>query len=541
MNNVDTSYTASDAPFTKFLKDHPQEQVIGSLKTPVQTRHMTKINEEHGLISSVHKLRRTNHKDFQNCLFACFLSQKEPKKTLVDLPRDKWAIGIKWVFRNKKDERGIVVKNKARLVAQGYTQEEGIDYDEVFAPVARIEAIRLFLANASFKGFVVYQMDVKSAFLYGNIKEEVYVCQPPGFEDPNFPDKVYKVEKALYGLHQAPRAWYETLFASIGVLAIFTVKDEEAEAVDVHLYKSMIGSLMYLTASRPDIMFVVCPLRIGDNIRFADLIPLKMSDFDIILGMDWLTEHRATIDCHLKCVIFGDLNNPEFIYHGSRHVIMEYLVNISKRRSFWSLNEDILKIYYSTTNTPYPSRKIRRIRACTHQRPQRNEAQYTVSRRTQYAVLKIYHVNILEGLPPEREVEFTIELIPGAQPISKASYIMAPVKLKELKDQLQELLKHGFIRSSVSPSGYHQLRVKEPGISKTTFRTRYGHYEFIVMSFGLTNAPAVFIDLMNRVFHEYLDKFVIVFIDDILVYSKTREGHEDHLRIVLEILRQKKL
>ncbi|GJU29699.1 retrovirus-related pol polyprotein from transposon TNT 1-94 [Tanacetum coccineum] len=131
--------------------------------------------------------------------------------TLVDLPNGKRAIGSKWVFRNKKDERGIVIRNKARLVAQGYTQEEGIDYDEVFAPVARIEAIRLFLAYASFKDFVVYQMDVKSAFLYGKIEEEVYVCQPPGFEDPDFPDRVYKVEKALYGLHQAPRAWYETL------------------------------------------------------------------------------------------------------------------------------------------------------------------------------------------------------------------------------------------------------------------------------------------------------------------------------------------
>ncbi|GKE12831.1 putative ribonuclease H-like domain-containing protein [Tanacetum coccineum] len=131
--------------------------------------------------------------------------------TLVDLPNGKRAIGTKWVFKNKKDERGIVVRNKARLVAQGYTQEEGIDYDEVFAPVARIEAIRLFLAYASYMGFIVYQMDVKSAFLYGTIEEEVYVCQPPGFEDPHFPDKVYKVEKALYGLHQAPRAWYETL------------------------------------------------------------------------------------------------------------------------------------------------------------------------------------------------------------------------------------------------------------------------------------------------------------------------------------------
>ncbi|GKA29872.1 retrovirus-related pol polyprotein from transposon TNT 1-94 [Tanacetum coccineum] len=131
--------------------------------------------------------------------------------TLVDLPYGKRAISTKWVYINKKDERDIVIRNKARLVAQGYTQEGGIDYDEVFAPVARIKAIRLFLAYASFKDFVVYQMDVKSAFLYGKIKEEVYVCQPPGFDDLEFPDRVYKVEKALYGLHQAPKAWYETL------------------------------------------------------------------------------------------------------------------------------------------------------------------------------------------------------------------------------------------------------------------------------------------------------------------------------------------
>ncbi|GKD14120.1 copia protein, partial [Tanacetum coccineum] len=105
--------------------------------------------------------------------------------TLVDLPNGKRAIGTKWIYRNKKDERGIMIKNKARLVAQGYIKEEGIDYDEVFAPVARIEAIRLFLAYASFKDSVVYQMDVKSAFIYGKIEEEVYVCQPPGFEDPD--------------------------------------------------------------------------------------------------------------------------------------------------------------------------------------------------------------------------------------------------------------------------------------------------------------------------------------------------------------------
>ncbi|GJR99645.1 putative ribonuclease H-like domain-containing protein [Tanacetum coccineum] len=130
---------------------------------------------------------------------------------LVDLPHRAKVIGTKWVYRNKRDERGVVVRNKARLVAQGHRQGKGINYDEVFAPVARIEAIRLFLAFPSFMGFIVYQMDVKSAFLYGTIDEEVYVSQPPGFVDPDHPKKVYKVVKALYGLHQAPRAWYATL------------------------------------------------------------------------------------------------------------------------------------------------------------------------------------------------------------------------------------------------------------------------------------------------------------------------------------------
>ncbi|GJX51380.1 putative ribonuclease H-like domain-containing protein [Tanacetum coccineum] len=190
MNNLDTFIPVSPIPTTRVHKDHPVEQIIGDLNSSPQTRRMTKQLEEHGLFTSVQQ--RTNHKDFQNCLWLLFIKEETQK-------------------RNKKDERGIVIKNKARLVAQGYTQEEGIDYDEVFAPVARIEAIRLFLAYASFKDFMVYQMDVKSAFLYGKIEEEVYVCQPPRFEDLDFPDRVYKVEKALYGLHQALRAWYETL------------------------------------------------------------------------------------------------------------------------------------------------------------------------------------------------------------------------------------------------------------------------------------------------------------------------------------------
>ncbi|GJY57099.1 putative ribonuclease H-like domain-containing protein [Tanacetum coccineum] len=388
-NSMEPSTVVIPIPITRVHSAHPKAHIIRDPKSAVQTRGMTKKNSgEHAMISYIQKQRRTNHKDFQNCLFACFLSQHEPTKisqalddeswveamqeellqfkiqkvwTLVDLPSGKKAIGTKWVYRNKKDERGIVVRNKARLVAQGYKQEEGIDYDEVFAPVARVEAIRLFLAFASFMNFPVYQMDVKSAFLYGTIEEEVYVCQPPGFVDPEFPKKVYKVEKALYGLHQAPRAWYETLstylldngfhrgqidktlfikrlkgdillvqvyvddiifgstkkslcdefeqimhnrfqMSSMGALTFFLglqvkqkedgifisqdkyvgeilkkfgfssirttstpmetnkalTKDEDGEDVDVHLYRSMIGSLMYLTSSRPDIMFSVC-------------------------------------------------------------------------------------------------------------------------------------------------------------------------------------------------------------------------------------------------------------------------------------------
>ncbi|GJY87812.1 putative ribonuclease H-like domain-containing protein [Tanacetum coccineum] len=211
MNNIITTYPVPSTPNTRIHKDQSIDHVIGDVQSGVQTRRMTKTTNEQGFISAIYEEK--THKDLQNYLFSCFLSQIEPKKvwTLVDLPHSKRAIGTKWVYRNKKDERGIVIRNKARLVAQDYTQEEGIDYDEVFAPVARIKAIRLFLVYALFKDFVVHQMDVKSAFLYSKIEEEVYVCQPSGFEDLEFLDRVYKIEKALYGLHQAPRAWYETL------------------------------------------------------------------------------------------------------------------------------------------------------------------------------------------------------------------------------------------------------------------------------------------------------------------------------------------
>ncbi|GJX01086.1 putative ribonuclease H-like domain-containing protein [Tanacetum coccineum] len=364
--NLEPVVTVSPIPTSRINSIHPSTLILRDPQLAVQTRNkVTKSSRAHAFVSYIQKQRRNNHKDFQYCLFACFLSQNEPKKIsealedeswvdvmqegllqfkihkvwiLVNLPYGKKAIGTKWVYRNKKDERGVVVRNKAR-----------------------IEAIRIFLAFASYMGFIVYQMDVKSAFLYGKINEEVYVSQPPGFIDPKYPKKVYKVVKALYGLHQAPRAWYATLstfllkngyrrgtidktlfikkdkhdiilvqvyvddiifgstkkswcdefealmksrfqMSSMGELTFFLglqvkqkedgifisqdkyvaeilkkfdfvsvktastpietqkplVKDEEASDVDVHLYRSMIGSLMYLTAFRPDIMSAIC-------------------------------------------------------------------------------------------------------------------------------------------------------------------------------------------------------------------------------------------------------------------------------------------
>ncbi|KAI3697733.1 hypothetical protein L6452_30830 [Arctium lappa] len=211
-----TSEMSDHAPVQRWTRDHPIDQILGDPVVGTQTGRSS------GNI----------------CLFVNFISLIEPKKAddalrdpnwvsamqeeltefsrnkvwnLVPRPSDKTVIGTKWVFRNKLDEHGTVTRNKARLVAQGYRQEEGIDYDETFAPVSRLEAIRLFLAYAVYKDFIVYQMNVKSAFLNGKLNEEVYVEQPSWFNDPKYPNYVYKLDKALYGLKQDPRAWYDTL------------------------------------------------------------------------------------------------------------------------------------------------------------------------------------------------------------------------------------------------------------------------------------------------------------------------------------------
>ncbi|PNY10358.1 retrotransposon-related protein, partial [Trifolium pratense] len=365
MNESNTeAVKPSKGPSIRTQKNHPLDLVIGDPKQGITTRRSNDVISNACFIS---KIEPKNVKEALTDEYWINAMQEELTQfkrsevwDLVPRPEDVNVIGTKWVYKNKTDENGTITRNKARLVAQGYTQIEGVDFDEIFAPVARLESIRLLLAVACILKFKLYQMDVKSAFLNGYLNEEVYVEQPKGFVDPSFPNHVYKLKKALYGLKQAPRAWYErlteflvnqgykkgghdkTLFMKdvegklmiaqiyvddivfggmsrqmvehfvkqmqsefemslVGELTYFLglqvrqmedsifvsqekyaknivkkfgmeggshkrtpapthlklTKDEKGIDVDQSLYRSMIGSLLYLTASRPDIMFAV--------------------------------------------------------------------------------------------------------------------------------------------------------------------------------------------------------------------------------------------------------------------------------------------
>ena len=312
----------------------------------------------------------------------------------------------------------------------------------------------------------------------------------------------------------------------------------------------------------------------------VDLILLKLHDFDIILGMDWLETHHALVDCFAKKVTFHIPRQPKFYFERSFGYTPIQLISVMKAQSLLKKGFEGYLDYIVRDDKDVKLEDIPIVRDFPD-----------------------VFLEELHGLPPKREVEFTIELVLGTTPISKAPYLVAPyrvapLKLKELKTQLQEMLDRGFIRPSVSPwgapvvivkkkdetirlcidyselnkviiknkyplpriddlfdqlqesyvfskidlrSGYYHLKVKDEDVLKIAFRSRYGHYKFLVMPFGLTLAPAAFMDLMNMVFKPYLDQFVVVFIDDILVYSKNKEEHEKHLHVILQTLREQQI
>ncbi|KAI3743880.1 hypothetical protein L1987_56947 [Smallanthus sonchifolius] len=319
-----------------------------------------------------------------------------------------------------------------------------------------------------------------------------------------------------------------------------------------------------------------CSLELNDHTFPINLVPMPLGSFDIIIGMDWLSKHHAEVICFEKCIQIP-LPSGETL------------------RVFGEKPCKGLKLMSCTTAQKYLRKKHVAFLAHVVQKDVKEKSIQDIPVIRDF--LEVFPED-LSGLPPVRQVEFRIDLVPGANPVARAPYRLAPFEMQELASQLQELSDKGFIRPSHSPwgapvlfvkkkdgsfrmcidyrelnkltiknryplpriddlfdqlqgstcfskidlrSGYHQLRVQEEDIPKTAFRTRYGHYEFMVMPFGLTNAPAVFMDLMNRVCKPYLDKFVIVFIDDILIYSKTKADHEQHLRLVLDLLRKEQL
>ncbi|XP_017436974.1 uncharacterized protein LOC108343294 [Vigna angularis] len=324
---------------------------------------------------------------------------------------------------------------------------------------------------------------------------------------------------------------------------------------------------------RTSTMCVRCPIEVEGRNYKVNLICLPLKDLEIILGMDWLAANRILIDCGAKELVFPD----------------EYEVDLSV--TLGQLKEDIMdgaNCFLIMTHSD------ERLEGLNHER---SSSKLNGGRSIVDEFPDVFPDEV-PGLPPPREVESTMDLVSNAGPISIAPYRMSPAELAELKEQIEELMDKQFIRPSASPwgasvllvkkkdgssrlcidcrqlnkltikkkyplpriddlldqlhgatifskidlrSGYHQIRVKEEDIQKTTFRSRYGHYEYVVMPFDVTNAPTIFMDYMNRIFRPYLDKFVVVFIDDIIVYSKSYEEHEDHLRIVLGVLREKEL
>nr|GEV37539.1 retrovirus-related Pol polyprotein from transposon TNT 1-94 [Tanacetum cinerariifolium] len=248
--------------------DHPLKNTIGQLSRPVSTQ--LQLHEQALFCYYDAFLTSVEPKTYKDALTqSCWIEamQEELNKfeqlevwELIPRPDKVMVITLKWIFKVKLDELGGILKNKARLVARSYRQEEGIDFEESFAQVARLEAIWIFLAYAAHKNMVVYQMDVKIAFLNGNLQEEVYVSQPDGFVDQDNPNHVYKLKKALCGLKQAPRACFESCDPVDTPMVEKSKLDEDKEgkAIDPSHYHDMIGTLFYLTDSRPDLQFAIC-------------------------------------------------------------------------------------------------------------------------------------------------------------------------------------------------------------------------------------------------------------------------------------------
>ncbi|GJR94809.1 retrovirus-related pol polyprotein from transposon TNT 1-94 [Tanacetum coccineum] len=459
---------------------------------------------------------------------------------LVPTPDNIKPLTLKWLLKNKHDEENTVTRNKTRLVVRGYRQEEGIDFEESFAPVSRMEAIRIFLAYVAHKSFIVFQMDVKSAFLHGTLKEDVYMCQPEGFIDDDHPSHVYKLKNVLYGLKKAERSWYyklskflqqnrfnkgiidPMLFIRCFDVDILVAKPIEKHLKEVkrifHYLRGIVNMGLWYTKDSGfeltgfsdadyeggllagihglfsgrycgQVRRVTCGYPwtgLGGNHRdfgmiqerLSSLIPLSHESFDVIVGMDWLSKRKFVIVCHEK-VVRIPLEGDEILrVHGER-------------------TQGVVKTLMNTKADEPKLSDISIVQDFIDVFPE--DLSMTTTTTTPGLFMKKKDDSFRMCIDHRELNKLTVK-----------NYYPLP-RIDDLFDQLRGAcpsLKIDF------RSGYHHLRVHEDAIPKTAFRARYRHFESTVIPFRLTNAPAVFM---------------------------SKEEHEVHLKLVLESLRKEKL
>nr|GEV42149.1 putative reverse transcriptase domain-containing protein [Tanacetum cinerariifolium] len=574
--------------------------------------------------------------------------------------------------------------SSSRSEKDTHAEDADINFVNANSQWLRLKAIRIFLAFATHMNMIVYQMDMKTTFLHGILRKEVYVSHLDGFVDQNNLNIVYKLKKALYGLKQVPRAcnpvdnpmvekskldedpqgkavdpthyqrmekptekhlhavkrifkylrgtvnkglWYPkdssialTTYADADYAGCQDTrrstsgKQVENGVVELYFFNTeyQLADIFTKALCRERIEFLINKL--GMRSFTPKIMQLLADEAEEVIG--WCVpdtpSHGADPSTHVTIRVI--LCYPIYLLS---HYFLEILVNLhdmlylsypcftcSAVFVITYIPEERYIDTFSSVRRPKNSGVIWKMKGSSNTSNvglsgvSVSNLNKNVKRYSRKDLVVTVFLEELPGIPPPGQVEFRIDLIPGAAPVVHAPYCLASSEIKELSEQLKELSEKGFIRPSSSPwgapvlfvkkkdgsfrmcidyrelnkltiknryplprindlfdqlqgssvyskidlrSGYHQLRIREEDNPIIAFRTRYGHYEFQVMPFGLTNAPAVFMDLMNRVCRPYLDKFVIVFIDDIMIYSKNKEEHGEHLKTILNLLRRGKL